>query len=43
MSQLLRHFGLDRHPFSRRTPKEALYRHRGFEEASRRLLFTLRA
>jgi len=41
MSQLLRHFGLDRHPFSRRTPKEALYRHRGFEEASRRLLFTL--
>jgi len=41
MSQLLRHFGLDRHPFSRRTPKEALYRHRGFEEASRRLLYTL--
>jgi type II secretory pathway predicted ATPase ExeA len=41
MSQLLRHFGLDRHPFNRRTPKEALYRHRGFEEASRRLLYTL--
>ena len=41
MSQLLRHFGLSHHPFTRRTPKDALYRHRGFEEASRRLLFTL--
>lgn len=41
MSQLLRHFGFSHHPFTRRTPKGALYRHRGFEEASRRLLFTL--
>jgi type II secretory pathway predicted ATPase ExeA len=41
MSQLLRHFGLSHHPFTRRTPKNAMYRHRGFEEASRRLLFTL--
>jgi len=41
MSQLLRHFGLTHHPFTRNTPKEALYRHHGFEEALRRLLFTL--
>jgi type II secretory pathway predicted ATPase ExeA len=41
MNHLLRHFGLTNQPFSRRTPREALLRHRGFEEASRRLLFTL--
>ena len=41
MSQLLRFFGLSHHPFSRRTPPDALYRHRGFEEASRRLQFTV--
>lgn len=41
MSQLLRHFSLSHHPFARRTPKDALYRHRGFDEASRRILFTL--
>jgi MSHA biogenesis protein MshM len=37
MSQLLQHFGFSRHPFARATPKEALFRHRGFEEAASRL------
>jgi len=41
MSQLLQHFGLRFHPFGRRTPAEALVRHRGFEEAFRRLQYTL--
>jgi type II secretory pathway predicted ATPase ExeA len=37
MNQLLQHFGFSRHPFARATPKEALFRHRGFEEAGGRL------
>lgn len=41
MSKLLRFFGFSHHPYSRRTPADALYRHRGFEEASRRLQFTV--
>ena len=41
MSQLLRHYGLSRHPFARSTPKEALFRHRGFLEALGRLRFTV--
>jgi len=41
MSQLLRHYGLSRHPFARNTPKEALLRHRGFEEALSRVRFTV--
>ncbi len=41
MSQLLRHFGLAHHPFARSTPKEALFRHRGFEESLSRLRFTV--
>jgi len=40
MSQLLTHFGFLRDPFGR-TPTEAVLRHKGFEEAFRRLLFTL--
>lgn len=41
MNPLLSHFGLTRPPFGRSTPKEALLRHRGFEEARKRLLFTV--
>lgn len=41
MSQLLDYFGFHHHPFARRTPAEALLRHRGFEEALRRLHFTI--
>lgn len=41
MSQLLGQFGFSRHPFTRQTPKDGLYRHPGFEEASRRLQFTV--
>lgn len=41
MNNLLRHFGFSNHPFSRNTHKEALFRHRGFEEALRRLLFAV--
>lgn len=41
MNPLLGHFGLTRPPFGRSTPKEALFRHRGFEEARKRLLFTV--
>lgn len=41
MSQLLQHFGLHSHPFGRRTSAQALLRHRGFEEAFRRLQYTL--
>ncbi|MBT3220488.1 MAG: AAA family ATPase [Proteobacteria bacterium] len=39
--KLLRHFGFERNPFERSTPANALYRHRGFEEAHSRLLFTI--
>ena len=41
MSTLLRHYGFHHHPFARHTPKEALLRHRGFEEALGRLRFTV--
>jgi type II secretory pathway predicted ATPase ExeA len=41
MSQLLTHFAFTHHPFARATPSAAVLRHRGFEEAHRRLLFTL--
>lgn len=41
MNPLLTHFGLARAPFGRQTPPEALCRHKGFEEARRRLRFTV--
>lgn len=41
MSQLLRHFKLDTHPFGRTTPSQAVLRHRGFLEALDRLRFTV--
>ena len=41
MSQLLKHFGFQHHPFARHTPKEALLHHRGFEEALGRLRFSV--
>lgn len=41
MNPLLSHFGLTRPPFGRSTPRDALLRHRGFEEARKRLLFTV--
>lgn len=41
MSQLLKHYGLDRHPFGRAAPKNGVFRHRGFDEALRRLRFTV--
>jgi general secretion pathway protein A len=41
LNPLLGHFGFTRPPFGRSTPKEALLRHRGFEEARKRLLFTV--
>lgn len=41
MSQLLDHYGFTHHPFGRLTPKAAVLRHRGFEEAFHRLRFTI--
>jgi len=41
MSHLLDHYGLHHHPFGRATPKDALLRHRGFEEAHSRLCYTV--
>lgn len=41
MSKLLRHFGFVHHPFSRQTSADALFRHRGFEEALGRLRFSV--
>ena len=41
MSLLLSHFGFTMPPFGRSTPRDALLRHRGFEEARKRLLFTV--
>jgi type II secretory pathway predicted ATPase ExeA len=41
MSQLLRHFGFRHHPFARQTPKDAVLRHRGFEEAFGRLRYSV--
>jgi len=40
VSQLLKHFGFKQHPFGRATPDDALYRHRGFDEALSRLRFS---
>ena len=41
MNPLLTHFGLTCPPFARSTPQGALLRHRGFEEARKRILFTV--
>ena len=41
MNPLLTHFGLQRPAFGRSTPKDALLRHKGFEEARKRLRFTV--
>jgi type II secretory pathway predicted ATPase ExeA len=41
MNPLLTHFGLADPPFGRKTPPAALLRHKGFEEARRRLRFTV--
>lgn len=41
MSQLLAHFGLARPPFARATPRAGVLQHRGFQEAVRRLRFTV--
>jgi len=41
MSQLLSDFGLDWHPFGRTTSQQAIYRHRGYEEAKSRLHYTV--
>jgi len=41
MSQLLNFFHLNHHPFARLTTEKALHRHQGFEEAFKRLLFTI--
>lgn len=39
--RLLDHYGFARNPFERSPPKDALYRHRGFDEALTRLQFTV--
>jgi len=41
MSQLLAHFGFQRHPFGRQTPAEALLHHDSFDEALDRLRFSV--
>lgn len=41
MNPLLGHYGLTTTPFTRATPPEALVHHRGFEEAHKRLGFTV--
>ncbi len=41
MSKLLAHFGFLHHPFGRQTCADALFRHRGFEEALGRLRFSV--
>jgi type II secretory pathway predicted ATPase ExeA len=41
MNSLLKFYGFAHHPFGRRTPKEAIYRHRGFDEALSRLQMSL--
>jgi type II secretory pathway predicted ATPase ExeA len=40
-NELRTHFGFSRLPFTRHTPKEAFFRHPGYEEALRRLRFTV--
>ena len=39
MSQLLQHFGFSHHPFSQYTSKKAIYLHKGFQEANKRIFF----
>ncbi len=41
MNKLLKHFGFSHHPFGRNVQKKALFRHRGFDEASCRLLYCI--
>lgn len=41
MSSFLKFFGVIHHPFGRRTPKEAVFRHSGFDEALSRLEMTV--
>ena len=41
LNPLILHFGLTHPPFGRSTPNGALLRHQGFEEARKRLLFTV--
>jgi len=41
MNRLLQHYGFAHHPFGRNVPTDAVLRHRGFEEALRRLLFSV--
>jgi len=41
MSHLLKHFGFCRHPFERNPHKEGLFQHSGFQEALKRLLFSV--
>ena len=41
MNCLLQHYGFAHHPFGRHAPQDAILRHRGFEEALRRLLFAV--
>ena len=41
MSKLLRHFGFRHHPFARKTPKDAILRHQGFDEALNRLRYSV--
>jgi general secretion pathway protein A len=41
MNRLLRHYGFAHHPFGRNAPKDAVLRHRGFEEALHRLFFSV--
>lgn len=41
MKGVLKRFGLKHHPFSRRTPQEGLLRHQGYEEARRRLQYSV--
>lgn len=41
MSLFLKFFGFTHHPFGRRTPKDAVFRHSGFDEALSRLEMTV--
>jgi len=41
MSNFLKFYGFTYHPFGRKTPKEAVFRHGGFNEALSRLEFTV--
>jgi type II secretory pathway predicted ATPase ExeA len=41
LNRLLRHFGLSQNPFQRNTKPDALFHHKGFEEALERLRLTV--